>query len=83
MKFDDVILGRRSIRGYKPDPVPRALIKEVIGAGDARAVVDEHPALEFLCHHRRAAGSHPPGQHRAHNLGRRAALARVSYRPAV
>jgi len=31
MQFDDVILGRRSIRGYKPDPVPMALIKEVIG----------------------------------------------------
>jgi len=31
MKFDDVILGRRSIRGYKPDPVPKALIEEVIG----------------------------------------------------
>ena len=31
MQFDDVILGRRSIRGYKPDPVPRALIEEVIG----------------------------------------------------
>ena len=30
MEFDDVILGRRSIRGYKPDPVPRALIEEVI-----------------------------------------------------
>ena len=30
MKFDDVILGRRSIRGYKPDPVPRALIEEII-----------------------------------------------------
>ena len=27
MQFDDVILGRRSIRGYKPDPVPRALIE--------------------------------------------------------
>src|SRR2546430_10653310 len=31
MQFDDVILGRRSIRGYKPDPVPKALIKEIIG----------------------------------------------------
>src|ERR1700742_449749 len=31
MHFDDVILGRRSIRGYKPDPVPKALIKEIIG----------------------------------------------------
>ena len=30
MHFDDVILGRRSIRGYKPDPVPRALIEEVL-----------------------------------------------------
>ena len=31
MQFDEVILGRRSIRGYKPDPVPRALIEEIIG----------------------------------------------------
>lgn len=30
MKYDDVVLGRRSIRGYKPDPVPRAVIREVI-----------------------------------------------------
>jgi len=30
MKFDDVVLGRRSIRGFKPDAVPRALIREVI-----------------------------------------------------
>ena len=30
MEFDDVILGRRSIRGYKPDPVPRQLIEEVL-----------------------------------------------------
>lgn len=31
MEFDNVIFGRRSIRGYKPDPVPRALIEEIIG----------------------------------------------------
>src|ERR1044072_2813111 len=31
MQFDDVILGRRSIRGYKPDPVPKELIAEIIG----------------------------------------------------
>jgi nitroreductase len=31
MEFDEVILGRRSIRGYKPDPVPRALIQEILG----------------------------------------------------
>ena len=30
MKFDEVVLGRRSIRGYKKDPVPKALIKEVL-----------------------------------------------------
>lgn len=30
VQFDDVVLGRRSIRGYKPDPVPKALIKEII-----------------------------------------------------
>ena len=30
MTYDDVILSRRSIRGYKPDPVPRALIEEVL-----------------------------------------------------
>jgi nitroreductase len=30
MQFDEVIYGRRSIRDYKPDPVPRALIEEVL-----------------------------------------------------
>ena len=30
MTFDEVVLGRRSIRGYRPDPVPRALIEEVV-----------------------------------------------------
>lgn len=30
MLFDTVILSRRSIRGYKPDPVPRALIEEIL-----------------------------------------------------
>lgn len=30
MTFDDVITGRRSIRGYKPDPVPKELIEEVL-----------------------------------------------------
>ena len=30
MEFDDVLLGRRSIRGYKSDPVPKALIKEIL-----------------------------------------------------
>ena len=30
MQFDNVLLERRSIRGYKPDPVPKELIKEVL-----------------------------------------------------
>ena len=30
MEYDQVILSRRSIRGYKPDPVPKALIEEII-----------------------------------------------------
>lgn|SRR5690606_19665819 len=28
--YDDVVLGRRSIRGYRPDPVPKAVLKEII-----------------------------------------------------
>ena len=30
MHYDEVVLGRRSIRGYKPDPVPESLIKQVL-----------------------------------------------------
>ena len=30
MLFDEVIRGRRSIRGYKSDAVPRALIREIV-----------------------------------------------------
>ena len=30
MRFDDVVLGRRSTRGFKPDPVPKAVLSEVI-----------------------------------------------------
>jgi nitroreductase len=30
LTFDEVVLGRRSVRGYRPEPVPRALIREVI-----------------------------------------------------
>ncbi len=28
--YDEVVLGRRSTRGYKPDPVPKALIREIL-----------------------------------------------------
>jgi len=30
MTFDDVVMGRRSIRGYQDKPVPKALIREII-----------------------------------------------------
>jgi len=30
MQFDEVVLGRRSIRGFKPDPVSKETIKEVL-----------------------------------------------------
>lgn len=30
MSFDDVIMGRRSIRGYKSDPVPRDVVEDII-----------------------------------------------------
>ena len=30
MQFDDVIMGRRSIRGYKPEAVPKALVEEIL-----------------------------------------------------
>ncbi|MFO1014359.1 MAG: nitroreductase [Caulobacteraceae bacterium] len=30
MQYDDVVKGRRSIRGYLPKPVPKALIKEIL-----------------------------------------------------
>jgi nitroreductase len=30
MTFDEVVMGRRSTRGFKPEPVPRALIEEIL-----------------------------------------------------
>ena len=30
MEFEEVVQGRRSIRGYKPDPVPRKVLEEVV-----------------------------------------------------
>lgn len=30
MDYKDVVMGRRSIRGYKPDPVPKAVITDVL-----------------------------------------------------
>ena len=30
MEYDEVVLGRRSIRGFRPEPVPKSLIREVL-----------------------------------------------------
>lgn len=30
MDFDEVVLGRRSIRGFKKDPIPKELIREIV-----------------------------------------------------
>lgn len=30
MQYDETVMGRRSIRGYKPDAVPKSLIREII-----------------------------------------------------
>ncbi|MCB1748645.1 MAG: nitroreductase [Gammaproteobacteria bacterium] len=30
MQFDEVVTGRRSIRGFKPDPVPQDLVREIV-----------------------------------------------------
>jgi len=30
VEYDEVVLGRRSIRGYRPEPVPRRVIEEVL-----------------------------------------------------
>ena len=29
-RYDDVVMGRRSIRGYRPDPVPRDVIEDIV-----------------------------------------------------
>lgn len=28
--FDEVVLGRRSIRGFKPDPVPKSVVEDIV-----------------------------------------------------
>lgn len=30
MEYDDVVMGRRSIRGYQQKPVPKRLIEEIL-----------------------------------------------------
>lgn len=32
MRIEEAILGRRSIRAYRPDPVPSAVLREIVEA---------------------------------------------------
>lgn len=44
MKYDEVVMGRRSIRGYKKDPVPKDLIREIVQmAGRAPSSMNTQP----------------------------------------
>lgn len=44
MELEQAIKGRRSIRGYRPDPVPRALLEEIIElAGRAPSSMNTQP----------------------------------------
>ena len=45
MKYDDVVLGRRSIRGYKPDPVPRELIEAALDITYDVSRLETDPAI--------------------------------------
>ena len=44
MEYDEVVMGRRSIRGYKKDPVPKDLIREIVQmAGRAPSSMNTQP----------------------------------------
>jgi nitroreductase len=72
MRFDDVILGRRSIRGYKPDPVPRALVEEIIAlAMRAPSSMNTQPWNFYGVPQSREFRTGQPfaGQHRERQIG--------------
>ena len=44
MEFDEVVLGRRSIRGFKSDPIPKDLLREIVElAGRAPSSMNTQP----------------------------------------
>lgn len=55
MEFEELVRTRRSVRGFKDDPVPRQLIDEIIAVAKG-AFVDEQPTLACPCPGRCAAG---------------------------
>jgi nitroreductase len=53
MSFDSVLRGRRSIRDFRPDPVPNEIIKDVIEAATwAPSAVDAQSTLYLVVHDR-------------------------------
>ena len=66
MTFDEVVQGRRSIRGYKPEPAPRALIRTIIErAMRAPSSLNTQPWNFYViaggpgtCRHPRLSGHH-------------------------
>ena len=65
MEFEEVVLGRRSTRGFKKDPIPADVIREIVRLATRGAVIDEHATLVLPRGFRRCPGSHSRGQHRA------------------
>ena len=49
--FRDMVQERRSVRGYRKDPVPRDVIEEIIEI--AGGALHEHPTLVFPRSYRR------------------------------
>lgn len=63
MDFMDVLYGRRAVRDYKPDPVPHAILAELIAAAAAAPSAMNHQPWAFI-----VIG----GQDRLERLGREA-----------
>ena len=50
MDYEKLANDRRSVRGYRPDPVPREVIDELIAVATQAPVVDEHPTVALPRH---------------------------------
>lgn len=54
MEFADVVLGRRAVRSYQPDPVPAALIEQLIGLAVHAPSAMNHQPWAFAVTNQRA-----------------------------
>ena len=63
MDFETLVQTRKSVRGFRKEPVAARGDRGHHRGRQARAVVDEHPALACPCADRRAAGGAAPPQH--------------------